>query len=185
MLGTLPSHRSEVLPYYGECLLRASLGHVRHLVEAQPVTQRQQIGGHGAKGAHEPLDRAILFAQQHAGHDRLFVNVQATTAWIEYLHSGCSSLGSPREVRGKHQFRLRAHRTLGATVIHTGTHQDQLPNRAQCTKMPRSRLAGFPTQYATFSSASLSATDIALPNSNPWGKLILDEASSLAQEISS
>src|SRR5436309_3464809 len=69
-----------------------------------------------------------------------------------------------REVRGKHQFRLRAHRTLGATVISTGTHQDQLPNRAKSTKMPRSRLAGSPAQYATFSSASLSGTDIALPN---------------------
>ncbi|MFL5627399.1 MAG: hypothetical protein ACJ788_17625, partial [Ktedonobacteraceae bacterium] len=29
----------------------------------------------------------------------------------------------------------------------------------------RSRLVGSPPQYATFSSASLSATDIALPNS--------------------
>src|SRR5437868_14971732 len=74
-------------------------------------------------------------------------------------------LRSSREVRGKHQFRLRAHRTLGATVILTGTHQDQLHNRAQCTKMPRSRLAGSPAQYVTFSSASLSATDIALHNS--------------------
>ena len=72
--------------------------------------------------------------------------------------------GSLREVRGKHQFHLRAHRTLGATVILTGTHQDQLPKRAKSIKMPRSRLAGSLAQYATFSSASLSDMDIALPN---------------------
>src|SRR5881227_4067787 len=74
-------------------------------------------------------------------------------------------LRSSPEVRGKHQFRLRAHRTLGATVILTGTHQDQLPKRAYCTKMPRSRLVGSPVQYATFSSVSLSVPDIALLNS--------------------
>jgi hypothetical protein len=30
-LGTLLSHRSEVLSYYGECLLRASHGHMTDL----------------------------------------------------------------------------------------------------------------------------------------------------------
>src|SRR5262249_61023477 len=40
-------------------------------------------------------------------------------------------VGSQRAVRGKHQFRLRAHLSRGATVIRTGTHLDQLRNRAK------------------------------------------------------
>src|SRR5262249_39197509 len=36
----------------------------------------------------------------------------------------------------------------GATVIRTGTHQDQLHNRAKGTNTPRSRLAGSALQYA-------------------------------------
>ena len=36
----------------------------------------------------------------------------------------------------------------GATVIHPGTHQDQLPNRARSPNMPRSRLAGSAMEYA-------------------------------------
>ena len=36
-LGTLLSHRSEVLSYYGECLLRASHGHLRASGAFEPV----------------------------------------------------------------------------------------------------------------------------------------------------
>src|SRR5437588_130775 len=70
---------------------------------------------------------------------------------------------------------------LGATVILTGTHQDQLPKRAYCTKMPRSRLVGSPVQYATFSSVSLSVPDIALPNLQNEGKLSPEKASRLCE----
>jgi hypothetical protein len=58
-------------------------------------------------------------------------------------------LGSQRAVRGKHQFRLRAHlQGEGRQSSVWETHQDQLPNRAGGTKTPRSRLAGSPLQYA-------------------------------------
>jgi len=73
-------------------------GDMRHLVETQPVTQCQEICRHGPKGAHDPADRTIRVGQQHAGHN----------SWIQYLHPDCSFLGGQREVRGKHQFRLRA-----------------------------------------------------------------------------
>ncbi|MBO0779587.1 MAG: hypothetical protein J2P37_12240, partial [Ktedonobacteraceae bacterium] len=135
-----------------------------YLVATQPVIQGQQICGHGPKGAHKSTNRTIRVGQEHTSHNRFFVDVQTTTARIENVHLRCSFLGRLREVRGNHQFRLRAHRPLGATVIHTGTHQDQLPHRAFCIKMPRSRLIGSPASYAIFSSASLSGTDIALPN---------------------
>jgi hypothetical protein len=46
-----------------------------HLMEAQPVIQRQQIGCHGSEGAHEPVEGAIRIGQQHAGPDTLFVDV--------------------------------------------------------------------------------------------------------------
>jgi hypothetical protein len=49
-------------------------GHMRHFLPTQPVAQRQQIGGHRPKGAHQSMDGAILVGQQHAGHDRLFVD---------------------------------------------------------------------------------------------------------------
>jgi hypothetical protein len=60
-------------------------GDLPHVVEGEPVTQRQQIGGHRPKGAHEPLAGAVSLGQQHAGHYRLLVDIQAATAWRENL----------------------------------------------------------------------------------------------------
>jgi hypothetical protein len=48
-LDTLPSHRSEVLSYYRECLLRASHGDVGYPQVLKPLTHPQQVGHHGAK----------------------------------------------------------------------------------------------------------------------------------------
>jgi hypothetical protein len=145
-------------------------GYMRHFLQTQPVVQRQQVGGHGPKGAHQSMDGAIWVGQQHTGHDRLFVDVSASTARIQNMHTSWSDLGSQRAVRGIHQFRLRAHLERGATVSWTGTNRDQLPHRASSAKTPRSRLADSIRQYAPvcdmrpFSSASMSGTDIALPN---------------------
>jgi len=163
-LDTLPSHRSEVVSSYSECLLRASHGHMRHLMETQPVTQRQQIGGHSAKGAHEPLARAILLAQQHTGHDRLFVNVQATTPRIEYLHTVVPFWAASERCEGDTSF---------AYVLTEGSgQQSSIRERTRISFLiglaaPKCHdlVSLAPPQYATFSSASLSGTDIALHNS--------------------
>jgi hypothetical protein len=50
-------------------------GYMGHFLKTQPVVQRQQIGGHGPKGAHQPMGDAIWVGQQHTGHDRLLVDV--------------------------------------------------------------------------------------------------------------
>src|SRR2546427_13169024 len=69
-LGTLPSHRSEVVSYYVECLLRASHGHVRHLLAGQPVRERSQTGGGGGEGAPPTGGPAASCGGQQARDDR-------------------------------------------------------------------------------------------------------------------
>src|SRR5215469_14649610 len=75
-------------------------------MELQPIAQRQQIGGHGAKGPHEAMAAAVGVAQQHTGHDGLLMNVQATTPRIQHLHASGSSLsrGASERCEGNTSF---------------------------------------------------------------------------------
>jgi hypothetical protein len=54
------------------CALHGDMG---HFLPTQPVVQRQQIGGHRPKRAHQPMGVAVWVAQQHTGHDCLLVDV--------------------------------------------------------------------------------------------------------------
>src|SRR5260370_15464079 len=89
-LGTLPSHRSEVVSYYVECLLRASHGHVRPLLAAEPLGHGQQASGGGGKGADLFAHLPTESGKHQTDHHDLLVHIQSRAARIQHLHPHCS-----------------------------------------------------------------------------------------------
>src|SRR5262249_45263002 len=61
-------------------------GDLGDLALSEPVGERQEIGGHGAKRANPPLHRPLWAGEQHTSGDRLLLDVQATAAGMKDLH---------------------------------------------------------------------------------------------------
>jgi hypothetical protein len=51
-----------------------------------PIGQGEQIGGHGAVGAHLLMDGSVWVGRQQARHDEPLVNVQAAAAFVQHAH---------------------------------------------------------------------------------------------------
>src|SRR5258708_5326486 len=84
-LGTLLSHRSEVLSSYVECLLRASHAYVGAAFFQQPLPHGQQLFGHTTKCANlfAPLPS---FDDRHTCHHHVAMHIQPTATRIEDFH---------------------------------------------------------------------------------------------------
>ena len=85
-LGTLLSHRSEVLSYYGECLLRASHGDVGYAQDMKPVEHPQQIRHHSAKCAALFVSLPVLIWRNGTHHHVFLVDIDAGASLIHNVH---------------------------------------------------------------------------------------------------
>jgi hypothetical protein len=57
-----------------------------------PICQREQASGHGREGAKMTLQLATGLTDEHTGHHRLFMDIQAPTTLIHNSHRASTPL---------------------------------------------------------------------------------------------